>query len=96
MYGHAAVAEELIVSGCDTSVLNDHGKTAWDLAEVHGQASVLAVFEREMAEWVRDGRIRYTEDIVDGLENTVDAFRGLLTGRNKGKLIIRVSDDPTA
>ena len=53
-------------------------------------------FEREMAAWVREGRIRYTEDIVDGLENTVEAFQGLLTGRNKGKLIIRVSEDPTA
>jgi NADPH-dependent curcumin reductase len=41
---------------------------------------------------IRDGKIRYREDIVDGFENTPDAFAGLLQGRNFGKLIIRVSD----
>ena len=46
VYGQAAVAEELILSGCGTSVLNDHGKAAWDLAEIDGTPSLLAVFER--------------------------------------------------
>ena len=41
---------------------------------------------------IRDGRIRYREDIIDGFENTPDAFAGLLQGTNFGKLIIRVSD----
>lgn len=48
-------------------------------------------FHREMGEWVADGRVRYKEDIVDGLEQAPEAFRGLLTGRNFGKLIIRVA-----
>jgi NADPH-dependent curcumin reductase CurA len=52
-------------------------------------------FRRDMAQWIRDGKVRYREDIVEGLENTVDAFRGLLTGRNRGKLIVQVGDDPT-
>jgi NADPH-dependent curcumin reductase CurA len=39
--------------------------------------------------------VRYREDIVVGFENTVEAFRGLLTGRNRGKLIVQVGDDPT-
>jgi len=30
---------------------------------------------------------------VEGLENTVDAFQGLLQGRNRGKLLVRVSED---
>jgi hypothetical protein len=43
--------------------------------------------------WVQEGRIRYFEDIVDGLEKAPDAFIGLLEGRNNGKLVVRVSGD---
>lgn len=53
-------------------------------------------FRRDMAAWIADGKVRYREDIVAGFENTVEAFRGLLTGRNRGKLIVKVGDDPTA
>jgi NADPH-dependent curcumin reductase CurA len=52
-------------------------------------------FLRDMSTWVRDGSVRYREDVVDGLENAVEAFRGLLTGRNLGKLLVRVGEDPT-
>ncbi len=55
----------------------------------------MPAFRRDMAEWIRDGKVRYREDIVQGLENTVEAFQGLLTGRNRGKLIIQVGEDPT-
>ncbi|HUE33645.1 MAG TPA: NADP-dependent oxidoreductase [Mycobacterium sp.] len=49
-------------------------------------------FHADVAEWIRDGKIRYREDIVDEFENTPDAFRGLLRGENLGKLIVRVSE----
>lgn len=52
-------------------------------------------FLRDMSAWVADGSVRYREDIVDGLENAPEAFRGLLTGRNVGKLLIQVGIDPT-
>jgi len=52
-------------------------------------------FLREMAGWVRDGSVRYREDVVDGLERTPEAFRGLLEGRNFGKLLVQVGEDPT-
>jgi NADPH-dependent curcumin reductase CurA len=39
--------------------------------------------------------VRYREDVVEGLENAPEAFRGMLAGRNFGKTLIRVSDDPT-
>ena len=45
--------------------------------------------------WVQSGEIRYREDIVDGLEKAPDAFAGLMEGRNFGKQLVRVSDDPT-
>ncbi|MCR1780973.1 NADP-dependent oxidoreductase [Nocardioides carbamazepini] len=53
-------------------------------------------FRRDMAAWVREGRVRYREDVVVGLENVPEAFRGLLVGRNFGKLLVRLGDDPTA
>ena len=52
-------------------------------------------FQRDMSAWVAEGRVTYQEDIVDGLDNAVDAFQGVLSGRNRGKMLIRVSDDPT-
>lgn len=53
-------------------------------------------FQREVGAWVREGRIRYREDVVEGLENAPRAFMGLLQGTNFGKLLVRVSEDPTA
>ncbi len=50
-------------------------------------------FYREMGQWVREGRLRYREDIVDGLERAPEALIGLLQGRNFGKLIVRVAPE---
>jgi NADPH-dependent curcumin reductase CurA len=52
-------------------------------------------FLTEVGGWIRDGRLRYREDIREGLENAVPAFIGLLDGENFGKLLIRVAPDPT-
>src|SRR5467141_5048276 len=48
-------------------------------------------FLREVEAGIADGRIRYREDIVDGLERAPEAFIGMLEGRNFGKLIVRVA-----
>ena len=40
---------------------------------------------------MRDGRLRYREDIVDGLETAPVAFIDLLQGKNFGKLVVRVA-----
>jgi NADPH-dependent curcumin reductase CurA len=47
-------------------------------------------FLREMTPLVLEGRIKYREDITDGLDAAPSAFIGLLEGRNFGKLIVRV------
>lgn len=47
-------------------------------------------FFKEMSTWVSEGKIKFREDIVNGLENAPSAFIGLLTGKNFGKLIIKV------
>ncbi len=48
-----------------------------------------------LAWWVRSGQLKYKEDVIVGLENTPDAFIGMMHGKNFGKLLIQVSEDPT-
>ena len=52
-------------------------------------------FLRDVAAWVREGRLRYREDVVVGLEHAPAAFIGLLEGKNFGKQIVKVGPDPT-
>jgi NADPH-dependent curcumin reductase CurA len=40
--------------------------------------------------WLKDGRLKPTEHIVDGIEAAVDAFAMLFDGRNRGKLMLRL------
>jgi NADPH-dependent curcumin reductase CurA len=47
-------------------------------------------FAKEMGDWVASGKIKYREEIIDGLENAPAAFIGLLKGENFGKRVIRV------
>jgi NADPH-dependent curcumin reductase CurA len=48
-------------------------------------------FLRDVSAWLREGRIKYREDIVDGLEKAPRALIGLLRGENFGKLLVRVA-----
>ena len=43
-----------------------------------------------LAQWVREGKLRYREDILDGLEQAPDAIAGLYRGDNMGKRLIRL------
>ena len=49
------------------------------------------IAEAETGEWVRTGRLKYREHIVDGLENAPASFIGVLQGRNFGKMLVRMS-----
>jgi len=69
--------------------LRMQGFIVWDFA--HQQKD----FEEEMSGWIREGRVKYREDFIDGLENAPQGLMGLLEGKNFGKLIVRVSSDPT-
>ena len=52
-------------------------------------------FLSEMAGWVADGKVRYLEDMREGLETVPAAFAEMLKGGNFGKMLVRVGDDPT-
>jgi NADPH-dependent curcumin reductase CurA len=65
------------------------GFIVWDFA------SQFHDFVADMSGWLHDGRVKYREDITDGLENAPRELIGLLKGQNFGKKIIRVSADPT-
>ncbi len=52
-----------------------------------------AEFLGPMRQWLAEGKVKFREDIVEGLENAPRAFMGLLTGENFGKLVVRVAGD---
>lgn len=47
---------------------------------------------RDLANWIRDGRIRYLEDVLAGIEHAPDAIAGLYRGENLGKRLIRIAE----
>jgi len=64
------------------------GFIVWDFAAQYPQ------FLADMSQWLKEGRIKYREDITDGLENAPRELIGLLQGGNFGKKIIRVGPTP--
>ncbi|GAB3287467.1 NADP-dependent oxidoreductase [Parahaliea aestuarii] len=47
----------------------------------------------DLRRWLDEGRLKFAEDVVVGLESTVDAYRRLFTGANRGKLLVRLTDN---
>lgn len=58
-----------------------------DYADRYGE------FAAQMGAWLKEGKIKYREDLVDGLENAPQALIGLLEGKNFGKRVVRVAND---
>ena len=50
----------------------------------------IGAFRTEMAGWIADGSIRSVDTIFEGLESMPEAFFGLFSGRNIGKMVVRV------
>ncbi len=48
----------------------------------------------DMARWMDEGTLKYRVDVADDLSSAVDALHTLYSGTNKGKLIVKVQDDP--
>lgn len=48
---------------------------------------------RQMAQWLKEGKLKYKEDIAHGIENTPRAFISMLRGSNVGKQLVKISDE---
>ena len=62
------------------------GFVATDFADLNG------AFMADMTGWLKDGRIKYQETVLDGFERAPEGLIGLFEGRNSGKMLIRIAD----
>jgi NADPH:quinone reductase len=74
----------------------------WHLIVKQARAEGFLVFQfahrfpegqRQVSQWIKEGKIKYRETIVDGLENAPRAFIGLFHGENVGKQLVRVAKE---
>ncbi|GAA1896813.1 NADP-dependent oxidoreductase [Streptantibioticus ferralitis] len=49
-------------------------------------------FVEEVGGWIREGKLHYRETVVEGIDNGVEAFLGLLRGENTGKMVVKLAD----
>jgi NADPH-dependent curcumin reductase CurA len=47
-------------------------------------------FERTVSAWLRSGDVTALQTVVDGIDNAVGAFLGMLEGQNVGKALVRL------
>ena len=44
-----------------------------------------------LARWLKEGKLKYREDIAQGIESAPQAFIGMLRGKNEGKQLVQLS-----
>jgi hypothetical protein len=47
-----------------------------------------------MSGWLTEGKLHFETDVIDGLENAPGSLERLFSGKNLGKLVVKVSDEP--
>lgn len=78
-------ATSLILRSALVKRLTIRGFLVFDFVDQEAEAL------EQLTQWVSDGRLKYREDFVSGLEAAPEAFIGLLKGKNFGKLIVKIS-----
>jgi NADPH-dependent curcumin reductase CurA len=51
-------------------------------------------FYADMSQWIAEGRVTWQETIVEGIEHAPQAFLGLFSGENLGKMLVKIGPDP--
>jgi len=49
-------------------------------------------FQKDMSQWLKEGKLKYKEHVVNGIENSPQAFLDMFLGKNFGKLLVKISD----
>ena len=62
------------------------GFVGTDFLHLHGQ------FLQDMAGWLKEGKVKYQETILDGIANAPSALIGLMEGRNSGKMLVKLAE----
>jgi NADPH-dependent curcumin reductase CurA len=60
------------------------GFLVFDFRERYGEA-----LER-MAGWIKEGKLKWAETVVGGVERAPEAFIGMMRGENVGKMVVKV------
>ncbi len=45
---------------------------------------------KQLGQWLKEGKLTYEETVIEGFDAIPEAFIGLFTGKNKGKMIVKV------
>ena len=45
---------------------------------------------KQLSQWVKEGKLKYEETIIEGFDKLPETFLGLFSGKNKGKMIVKV------
>jgi len=60
---------------------------------VSNHFEMMPEFMRDMATWIKAGKMKWRETIADGIDKAPEAFIGLFKGENFGKMLVRVGPD---
>ena len=69
------------------SVLNSSSSISGEADMVQGEVTKVCIVQ-----WLKEGKIKYLDDVTDGLENAPKAFIGMLHGDNVGKAAVKVAE----
>jgi len=100
--GALKVHARIVLSGM-VSQYNDEKVTGprnlWNLSVTRSRVLAFMVteeldlqpeFVREVGGWIGEGKLHFRETVIDGLENTLDAFLAIMRGQNIGKMVVRL------
>lgn len=62
---------------------------------VSDHADLFEQCAKDYKKWIKEGRLKWRETILEGIERAPQAFTGLFEGKNFGKMIVKIGLDPS-